>query len=280
MGKLTRSKKVKRQNIERARQCLKEKQEQGKIKKEEESTTAAPSTPQASTSHAHRDLTPPPPTPHHSPSPRTSSAKKKLEICYTSQPSNKRTVDDENFILKKSYLEELFTHVACGYCFGKLNVNFVRKFMDQKIDLECAECGKKCGDSNVKNTPVTNTLVYSTVNDEAGLSRTGADGVIGLGDCEPQVYVDVAEDPEDSIRGKPTMSDTEEQSASDRRKYIKIEDDTDVKIDISQERVYVETNEEFILPNRNEPMDTSFYIKHEPGDNGRVKQELHDRGRV
>ncbi|XP_076056530.1 uncharacterized protein LOC143034409 isoform X2 [Oratosquilla oratoria] len=116
--------------------------------------------------------------------------------------------------------------------------------------------------------------------DEAGVSRAGADGVIGLGDCEPQVYVDVAEDPEDSIRGKHAMSDTEEHSASDRRKYIKIEDDTDVKIDISKEHIYVETNEEFILPNRNEPMDTNFYIKQEPDDSGRVKQEPDDSGRV
>ncbi|XP_076056522.1 uncharacterized protein LOC143034405 isoform X2 [Oratosquilla oratoria] len=116
--------------------------------------------------------------------------------------------------------------------------------------------------------------------DEAGVSRAGADGVIGLGDCEPQVYVDVAEDSKDSIRGKHAMRDTEEHSASDRRKLTKIEDDTDVKIDISKERIYVETNEEFILPNRNEPMDTSFYIKQEPDDSGRVKQEPDDSGRV
>ncbi|XP_076056524.1 protein GVQW3-like isoform X1 [Oratosquilla oratoria] len=117
-------------------------------------------------------------------------------------------------------------------------------------------------------------------NDEAGVSRAGADGVIGLGDCEPQVYVDVAEDPEDSIRGKHAMSDTEEHSASDRKKLIKIEDDTDVKIDISQEHIHVETNEEGILHNRNEPMDTNFYIKQEPDDSGRVKQAPDDTGRV
>ncbi|XP_076056525.1 uncharacterized protein LOC143034407 isoform X2 [Oratosquilla oratoria] len=122
--------------------------------------------------------------------------------------------------------------------------------------------------------------VRPPLKDEAGVSRAGADGVIGLGDCEPQVYVDVAEDPEDSIRGKHAMSDTEEHSASDRKKLIKIEDDTDVKIDISQEHIHVETNEEGILHNRNEPMDTNFYIKQEPDDSGRVKQAPDDTGRV
>ncbi|XP_076056531.1 uncharacterized protein LOC143034409 isoform X3 [Oratosquilla oratoria] len=196
--------------------------------------------------------------------PTSSATKRKLAISHSSNTEKKRVVEDENIIFRKSYLQEVFSKVVCSECFGKLNLSFHNKYMDYKIDLQCQDCKKRLIDSQ----------------DEAGVSRAGADGVIGLGDCEPQVYVDVAEDPEDSIRGKHAMSDTEEHSASDRRKYIKIEDDTDVKIDISKEHIYVETNEEFILPNRNEPMDTNFYIKQEPDDSGRVKQEPDDSGRV
>lgn len=172
MGRVKRSKTAKRQNAERARECLKEKQG-GETSKEGRVTPAATS--HASTSHTH----PPPPQHSVSPhtthvllSPQTSSAKKrKLEVYQTSQPSIKTTVDDENLILKKSYLEELFTHVTCSHCFGKLNVSFVNKFLDHKIDLECAECGKKYGDSDVKDTPVTNAIVYSTM--DVGLGYAG-----------------------------------------------------------------------------------------------------------
>ncbi|XP_076056534.1 uncharacterized protein LOC143034410 [Oratosquilla oratoria] len=109
------------------------------------------------------------------------------------------------------------------------------------------------------------------IDDEAGVGRAGADGVIGLGDSEPKVYVDVAEHSENSTKGKQATSDTREwHSASDRRKYMKIEDDTDEKIDISQEHTSVETNEEDILQNRNESMDTSVYIKEEPDESSSV----------
>lgn len=132
MGRVKRSKTAKRQNAERARECLKEKQG-GETSKEGRVTPAATS--HASTSHTH----PPPPQHSLSPhtthvllSPQTSSAKKrKLEVYQTSQPSIKTTVDDENLILKKSYLEELFTHVTCSHCFGKLNVSFVNIYTQE-----------------------------------------------------------------------------------------------------------------------------------------------------
>lgn len=72
--------------------------------------------------------------------------------------------EDEHIILKKSYLKEIFSKVSCGQCYGQLKTNFTNKFLDHKLDRECEDCGTKVMDPEVKDTPVTKAMVYSTMN--------------------------------------------------------------------------------------------------------------------
>lgn len=77
----------------------------------------------------------------------------------------------------------MFIHVTSGHWFGKLKVSFVNKFMDHKIDLECTECGNKCGNSDVKDTPVTKSMVYSTM--DVGLGYPGFHKLTGNMSMKP-----------------------------------------------------------------------------------------------
>lgn len=55
--------------------------------------------------------------------------------------------------------------------------------MDYKIDLEREECGKKCGNSDVHDTPVTNSMVYSTM--DVGLGYSGFHTLTGNMNMKP-----------------------------------------------------------------------------------------------
>lgn len=184
MGGVKKHKQKMQKSAEKAREYRKRIRE-GRERNEEEESNATEPTP--STSHAH--LAPQLPAPtraQHLPPPTltcSSAKKRKLEVYHALQPSNKTTVDDENLILKKSYLQEVFTHVSCSHCYGKLKVTFVNKFMDYKIDLECEECGNKCGNSDVKDTPVTNSIVYSAM--DVGLGYSGFHTLTGNMSMKP-----------------------------------------------------------------------------------------------
>ncbi|XP_076036699.1 uncharacterized protein LOC143022412 [Oratosquilla oratoria] len=88
---------------------------------------------------------------------------------------------------------------------------------------------------------------------------------------EPEVYIDVAEHPEDSRNRKHSMVDDEEsESVSDGRIYIKSEDSIGVKIEISQEYLFDESlGDQDTMKCRNEVEDINLTnIKQEPNDGG------------
>ncbi|XP_076036784.1 uncharacterized protein LOC143022442 [Oratosquilla oratoria] len=88
---------------------------------------------------------------------------------------------------------------------------------------------------------------------------------------EPEVYIDVAEHPEDSRNRKHSMVDDEEsKSVSDGRKYIKNEDNIGVKIEISQEYLFDEClGDQDTMKYWNEVEDVNIVnIKQEPDDGG------------
>ncbi|KAG0707419.1 hypothetical protein GWK47_002673 [Chionoecetes opilio] len=155
-------------NIKKAVEAKKRKQEEREREREREQPTA-------STSNA-QPATPATPCTSHNTTAHLSSAKKrKLEVGKTA--ADIVPINDENIILKQSYLRELFTNVACSQCYGQsLKVQFVKKSLDFKLHLKCEDCGNECGDGKVDDTPITNTLVYSTM--EVGLGFTSYNKLI------------------------------------------------------------------------------------------------------
>lgn len=147
MPRVKRSKRVLQRRVALARECLKRKREG---RRDERIPTAGldtiTTTTTTSSTHPSTNLTPPP---HHSPEPTPNCAPKKIEleeVCHASQPSNMTMVNDEILLtLKKSYLQEVFACVCCSLCHGKLKASFTSKFMDYGIELECEDCGNKCG---------------------------------------------------------------------------------------------------------------------------------------
>ena len=67
----------------------------------------------------------------------SSSAKRRREELGSMSPATRKPVSDENILLKKSYIEDMFTRVACKQCYAeKLKVHFVNKHLDFKFLLE------------------------------------------------------------------------------------------------------------------------------------------------
>lgn len=80
-------------------------------------------------------------------------------------------MDDENILFRKSYLQAVISKLRCYECFGKVKVSFTNKYMDYKVDVQCEECGARLTDSQVTETPITNSIVYNTM--DVGLGRVG-----------------------------------------------------------------------------------------------------------
>lgn len=139
----------------RSREEKRKRNEEMQLATSNTSTLAGPSpstsTPSPSTST---------PTGQQTPTTTLSSAKKrKLQVCGTSIHVN--AVDDENIVLKKSYIQEIFSTVVCSQCYGKVKVGFSNKMLDHAVDLQCEDCGCRLTDSDVKETPITKSLVYA-----------------------------------------------------------------------------------------------------------------------
>lgn len=111
-----------------------------------------------------RTPTPTPRTPTPTPTPTSSAKRRRLEVGSVS-PAARQAVSDENIVLKKSYIEEMFSRVACKKCYTeKLKVHFVNKLLDFKFHLECEECGEKQSSDMEHDTPVTKAMIYSGMN--------------------------------------------------------------------------------------------------------------------
>lgn len=75
--------------------------------------------------------------------------------------------DTEYVIIGKNYLTQVVSKLACGQCLRKLSVTFVQKGLDCKLDLQCEQCGG-IGNTEISETPVTNMVVYSALQNGIG----------------------------------------------------------------------------------------------------------------
>ena len=179
---------VKKRVLQKRKQLVEAREIQKRKREEEKQSDTQPDSTSSSTTSGT------PPT-----SVSTSAAKRrKLEVC-SPYPSTREAVDDENIILKKSHIQHMFCRVACRKCYAEnLKVRYVNKLLDFNIELECEVCGEveSCGDdSTVQETPITKTMVYSSM--EVGLGQSNFNKLLGnmnmkpLQRCYPKVQREV-----------------------------------------------------------------------------------------
>lgn len=75
--------------------------------------------------------------------------------------------DTEYLIIGKNYLTQMMSKLVCCQCFSKLSVAFVQKGLDCKLDVQCEQCGG-IGNAEINETPVTNMVVYSALQNGIG----------------------------------------------------------------------------------------------------------------
>lgn len=119
--------------------------------------------------------TPPPPVP-------TSAKKRKPIVTDTKEDCDVPAEDKSYVLLEKNYLKDILKEVVCGVCFGKLEITFVEKNLDCKIDVQCENCVSETK-SEVSETPVTNMMVYSCM--KTGLGIEGFHNFVGTMSLKP-----------------------------------------------------------------------------------------------
>lgn len=142
MGGVKKKDLARRKNVEKARQAR-----QARKRKVEEDVSEVTGAHPCNATRPTTQATPDRPSTSKDVTPSTSTA------AGTSTSAKKRrkevgevpecvAVDEENIILRKSYLQSLMSQVCCSSCYGRVNVSFNHVHLDYKVCIKCAECGK------------------------------------------------------------------------------------------------------------------------------------------